>query len=317
MFRATIAAGLIIAALIPTTTRPALAQEAHREILAAKYQEALGEIAWELPGVMGIAVIDLAGDRVFGVNEALVFPQGSAIKVSVLVAMYVRQARGEMDVERPVAIRAEERVGGSGYIRHFGDGTSSLSLHDLAVMMITVSDNMATNMLIDRVGMENVTAIMAELGLPGTRLQRKMIRQEQSARGNENLSTPLEAATLMRRILECDLPMPADDCREMQAVLAIPHAGPIQDGTGPGVRVLQKTGSIAGVRTSWGVVDLEGRPYALAVMGNYGETPEISAEIETVAALSYWYFTRLASATEYGTRVPVDLLERIRRRQPR
>ena len=317
MFRTAIAAIFVAAALITTTTQPAPAQEAHREILAAKYQEALDEIAWELPGVMGIAVIDLAADRVYGVNEGLVFPQGSAIKVSVLVAMYVRQARGEMDVDQPVAIRAEERVGGSGYIRHFGDGTSSLSLHDLAVMMITVSDNMATNMLIDRVGMENVTAIMAELGLPDTRLQRKMIRQEQSARGNENLSTPLQAATLMRRILECDLPMPADDCREMQAVLAIPHAGPIQDGTGPGVRVLQKTGSIAGVRTSWGVVDLEGRPYALAVMGNYGETPEISAEIETVAALSYWYFTRLAGATEYGTRVPVDLLERIRRRQPR
>jgi beta-lactamase class A len=175
----------------------------NREALANP--EALDEIAWELPGVMGIAVIDFAGERVFGVNEALVFPQGSAIKVSVLVAMYVRQARGEMDVDRQVAIRTEDRVGGSGYIRHFGDGTSSLSLHDLAVMMITVSDNMATNMLIDRVGMENVTAIMAELGLPGTRLQRRMIRQEQSARGNENLSTPLEAATLMRRILECDL----------------------------------------------------------------------------------------------------------------
>ena len=190
MFRAAIAAGLITAALISTPTLPARAQEAHREILAAKYQEALDEIAWELPGVMGIAVIDLADDRVYGANEALVFPQGSAIKVSVLVAMYVRQARGEMDVDQQVPIRAEERVGGSGYIRHFGDGTSSLSLHDLAVLMITVSDNMATNMLIDRVGMGNVTAIMAELGLPGTRLQRKMVRQEQSARGNENLSTP-------------------------------------------------------------------------------------------------------------------------------
>ena len=114
MFRATIAATLVTAALIPTTTQPVPAQEAHREILAAKYQEALDEIAWELPGVMGIAVIDLAEDRVYGVNEGLVFPQGSAIKVSVLVAMYVRQARGEMDVDQAVAIRAEERVGGSG-----------------------------------------------------------------------------------------------------------------------------------------------------------------------------------------------------------
>lgn len=304
----------VLLTLISLAAGPAVAQEAHREILAAKFQEALGEIAWEVPGVMGISVIDIAGNATFGVNDTLVFPQGSAIKVSILVAMYVRQARGEMDVDQSVPITAADRVGGSGYLTHFGDGTSSLSLHDLAILMITVSDNMATNMLIDRVGMENVTAIMAELGLPNIKLQRKMIRQEQSARGNENLATPAQAAQLMARILACDLPMSTDACRAMQDIIAIPHEGPIQAATPGPVRVLQKTGSIAGVRTSWGVVDLEGRPYALAVMGNYGETNEISDEIQRVAALSHWYFSRLAGATDYGTRVPVELLDRIRNR---
>ncbi len=66
---------------------------------------------------------------------------------------------------------------------------------------------------------------------------------------------------------------------------------------------------IEGVRTSWGVVDLPGRPYALAVMGNYGETDEIAEKIEAIARLSHWYFSRLAGATEYGTRVPLELLE--------
>ena len=100
----------------------------------------------------------------------------------------------------------------------------------------------------------------------------------------------------------------------MQAVLAIPQAGPIEDAIPSGIRVLQKTGSITGVRTSWGAVDLPGRPYALAVMGNYGETNEISDEIETIARLSHWYFSRLAGATDYGTRIPVELLERIKGR---
>lgn len=305
---------LFIPILLAVATGPARSQEAHRDILAEKFREALEEIAWDLPGVMGVSVIDLEGNQSFGVNDSLLFPQGSAIKVAILVSMYVRQARGEMDVDRSIPITAADRVGGSGYLTHFGDGTSSLSLHDLAVLMITVSDNMATNMLIDRVGMANVTAIMAELGFAEIKLQRKMIRQEESARGNENLATPAHAAGLMARILACDLPMSDEDCRQMQDIIAIPHAGPIQAATPGGVRVLQKTGSIAGVRTSWGAVDLEGRPYALAVMGNYGETDEISAEIETVAELAHWYFSRLAGATDYGTRVPVDLLNRIRNR---
>jgi len=299
---------LLTIVLTPAAT---LAQDAHRAILAEKFQAAIERIATDLPGVMGVSVIDIESGETFGVNDSLVFPQGSAIKVSILVAMYVRQAQGDMDLDQPVAIRTDDRVGGSGYLRHFGDGTSNLSLHDLAVLMITVSDNMATNILIDRVGMSTVNSIMTDLGFPQTKLQRKMIRQEQSARGNENLSTPAEAARLMAKILICDLPIDDDACAGMKAILAIPHGGPIGDGTPDEATVLHKGGSIRGVRTGWGAVDLPGRPYAIAVMGNYGETDEISAEIEKIAALSHWNFTRLAGATPYGTRVPVELLEQV------
>lgn len=299
--------GLVLAAWTQTGS----AQDDHREILAQKFQQRLVEVARAEPGVLGIAVIDMTGSRSFSVNGELVFPQGSAIKVAVLVTMFVRHADGGLDVDRGVTISAAGRVGGDGFLEYFGDGTSSLSLHDLAVLMIAVSDNMATNILIDRVGMQDVNATMERLGFGSIRLRRRMMQQEQSARGNENVATPADAAALMARILRCDLPMGEDECARMQAILAIPHAGPIEDGTPGESRRLHKSGSITGVRTSWGVVDLEGRPYALAVMGNYGDTERISEDIEAVAALSHWYFSRLAGATAYGTRVPVELLERL------
>lgn len=301
----------LLAALLLMATA-GMAQEAHQEILANKFQQGIERIADDLPGVLGVAVVDIDGNRVFGVNESEIFPQGSAIKISILTAMYVRQERGEMNLTRSVPIRKADRVGGSGYLTHFSDGDSALSLHDLAILMITVSDNMATNILIEQTGMDNVNAVMADLGFGDIRLQRRMIRQEQSARGNENIATPTSAAKLMQRILRCDLPISGEACAEMQAILAIPHAGPIQAGTPNGIRVLQKTGSIAGVATSWGVVDLEGRPYALAMMGNYGDTAEINDSIRQITELSHWYFSRLAGATDYGTRVPVKLLERVR-----
>jgi beta-lactamase class A len=63
--------------------------------------------------------------------------------------------------------------------------------------MIVLSDNTAANMLIEIVGMENVNRTMTSLGLKQTRLQRKMLDTAASARGEENLSTPAEAARLM------------------------------------------------------------------------------------------------------------------------
>lgn len=300
------------AAVLLLIATSGMAQDAHREILADKFQEGIERIADELPGVLGVAVVDIDGGRTFGVNEGLVFPQGSAIKVALLTSMYVRQERGEMDLDQALPIRAADRVGGSGYLTYFSDGRSSLSLHDLAVLMITVSDNMATNILIEQTGTANVTAIMAELGFADIRLQRMMIRQLQSARGNENIATPLSAARLMQRILGCDLPISGSDCAEMQDILAITHAGPVQAGTPAAIRVLQKTGTIDGVATSWAAVDLKGRPYAIAVMGNYGDTDEINDEIRKLAELSHWYFSRLAGATDYGTRVPLELLNTVR-----
>jgi beta-lactamase class A len=276
---------------------PAHAQDAHRQVLAAKLQSRL----------TAIASVDLTnGDR-FGVHESLVFPQGSAIKVPILVELYRQAEAGLLTVDERIRIDRADAVAGS-QLQHFRDGGSELSLHDLAVLMIIVSDNMATNLLIDRLGMNNVTRAMADLGLPETKLQRKMIRPEESARGNENLSTPQESATLMERIYRCDLGIGRSACRELRAVLEIPHAGAIQDAVPAGIVVGQKTGSITGVAVNWGYVDLPGRPYVLTAMGNYGATARFSAAIREATAAAHEYFSFLAGTTDHGTRVPLRLL---------
>lgn len=297
--------------LLLATASPAAAQnarDAHRSILSAKLQHRLDGIAAEVGGVLGVQLVDLTNGERFGVNEQLVFPQGSAIKVPILVELYRQAAAGRLRVEDRVTITRADAVPGS-QLQHFKDGTSAVSLHDLAVLMIIVSDNMATNLLIDRLGMDNVNRAMAELGLTRTKLQRKMIRPEESARGNENLSTPAESAALMERIFRCDVPMGAAECRELRDILEIPHAGPIQDAVPAGIRVGQKTGTITGVGVNWGYVELPGRPYVVTVMGNYGDSARFSRAIRDVTAAAHEYFGWLAGATEYGTRVPPRLLE--------
>lgn len=257
---------------------------------------------------MGIEVADLTSGQRSGVNGQLVFPHGSAIKVAVLVELYRQASAGILRVEEQVTITRDAAVPGS-QLQYFKDGTSALSLHDLAVLMVFVSDNMATNLLIDRVGMDSVNRTMAEFGLANTKLQRKMIRPEESARGNENVSTPQEAAALMERIFRCDLPLGPTECRELRDILEIPHEGPIRDAVPPDVTVGQKTGTITGVRVNWGYVDLPGRPYIVTAMENYGDSERLSHAIREVADVAQGYFGKLAGATPYGTRVPVRMLE--------
>lgn len=291
---------LFLLALSPS---PATAQEAHLEILSEKFQEELEGITRDVRGVMGVSILDLTTGQHFGVNEDLVFPQGSSIKIPILIELYRQANAGELRLDERLPITTGEMAGGSGILKYFGDGESEVSLRDLGVLMIVLSDNTATNLLIDRVGMERVNATMAELGLPSIRLQRRMIRPQDSAAGRENVATPREAAELMRRIASCELPMSGELCGEVRSVLEFPKTVP---GEVPStVKRAWKGGSIQGVRAGWGIVDLPGRPYAVGVMVNYSDGAEAGVAIDEAATAAYRYFSLLAGATPHGTRVPL------------
>jgi beta-lactamase class A len=287
-------------ALLPAPVR---AQVEHVEQLTRKYHEELAAIARDVPGVMGIAVVDLTTGERSGVNETLVFPQGSSIKVPLLIELYAQSDQGRLRLDESVPITAAVRTGGSGILQHFTDGTSALSLRDLALLMMLMSDNTATNVLIDRVGMDNVNARMASLGFGETRLQRRMIRPEDSAAGRENVSTPAEAVGIMMRIASCELPMSAESCADLRSILELPKTNP---GSVPAsTRVAWKGGSIEGVRAGWGIVNLPGRPFAIAAMVNYTDGAAAGAAIAAVVDASYAHFSKLAGATPHGARVPL------------
>jgi len=290
------------------TTAGAQAQEAHREILRAQFQQELEALVTAYDGVGGVHVVDLTDGTRFATRDDFIFPQASAIKIPILLELF-RRAEGEPGLlQRRVEVTDEVRTGGSGVLQHLTDGGSALSLEDHAVYMILYSDNTATNILIDALGMDAVNALSASLGATETRLQRKMIRPEESVRGNENLSTPRDAAVIMERIVACDLPMSEAACRRVQEILSISKGGAYVDPIPGGVVVAWKPGGITGVAAAWGAVDLPGRPYILIVMSNYGG--DGGTLIHEVSAAAWGYFSRLAGVTEYGTRVPLRLLER-------
>jgi beta-lactamase class A len=283
------------------------AQDANRDLLRRKLASEIEKIANSHDGVMGVAIKDLTTGEEILINDQLAFPTGSSIKIPILIELHKQAAEGKYKLTDQRWVERQDKVGGSGVIVNFGDHTSQLSLNDLATLMIVLSDNTATNMLIDQVGMANVNRTMDELGLKQIRLRRKMIDQAASARGDENTATPREAMALMEKLHRGQVGnrQLSDDALK---ILKIRKNSPIPRLLPPGVEIANKPGGIEGVACDWALVYVPNRPYAIAVMTNYNGEGADDA-IAKVSKLAYDYFDRLSRSTRYGARVPLELLK--------
>jgi hypothetical protein len=91
-------------------------------------------------------------------------------------------------------------------------------------------------------------------------------------------------------------------------MLEMPTEGPVRDPVPAGIPIAFKSGSLEGVATVWALVELPDRPYVLVVMTNYGGDGD--AAIRQTSDVLYRHFAKLARATPYGTRVPLDVIKR-------
>ncbi|MGY8778598.1 MAG: serine hydrolase [Longimicrobiales bacterium] len=307
--RSVVSTLLALLLLLSASASVVSAQAEHLSIIREKLQADFEGIVDTYEGVAGIHVLDLTtGDR-FSVQDDLLFPQASAIKIPILIELF-RRAESEPDLLRKrIELTDEVRTAGSGVLQVLTDGGSALALEDYAIYMVVHSDNTATNVLIDELGMNAINALSESLGATQTLLQRKMIRPEESARGNENLSTPRDAALIMEKIATCDLPMSEASCQRVREILEIYKGGPIRTPVPSSIPIAFKPGGITGVSTVWGLVDVPDRPYVISVMSNYGGNG--GAVVEAASAAAFDYFSRLSGITEYGTRVPLDVKRRI------
>ena len=277
-----------------------VSQEAQHAQLRANTEARLQEIIANNDAIVGMVAYGLDGGERFAHNEDLVFPQGSAIKIPILMEVYKQAAAGTFRLTDRLPVTGQ--VSGSGVLEQLGDGTSELSIRDVAVLMILISDNTATNMLIELVGMKNVNRTMTSLGLEQTKLQRKMMDTEASARGDENLSTPAEAVRLMEILHKGEF-ISRKACDDMLAILKIRKRGAINSALPGNIPVAFKPGGIPGVKTEWAIVYLERHPYIVVVMSNYdvrGEAPDTFHEISKTL---YDYYRRVAHSSRYGATI--------------
>lgn len=279
-----------------------MSPEDNLKLLQQKTESRLRDVAGRTRGVLGLSVLDLNNRDQFGINEHNLFPQASAIKIPILMEVYKQSGQGKFKLTDLRRIEKQDKTPGSGVLSELGDGTVQMSLHDLCVLMIVLSDNTATNMLIDLVGMAGVNETLHSLGLKQTRLKRRMMDTDASLRGDENLSTPAEAARIMELLWGGEFINRAV-CDEILAILKKPKPGGIAAGLPTGISVAFKPGSIAGVVTEWAVVLLKDRPYVVTIMENYGIKQDASGAITEISKILHEYFQRLSLATPFGSYV--------------
>ena len=279
---------------------------AQRELLWEKLDATVQQLNRDLNGTMGVAIMDLADGHTLLLNPDAIFTQASSIKVAVLAELYRQQQEseqggsGKAKLSDLYTVNANDIVVDSFIMAGLTPGITRVTNRDLATFMVAVSDNSATNVLIDRVGIDNVNAMLTSLGLTHTRLQRKMMDIKAAQAGRENLSTPREMMTLFADLYQQKLlSKPLTD--DFFKVLSTPKPSDIPRLIPDNVVVANKPGELAGVRNDVGIVFVPNRPFVIVVMTAYLKRErDGNHAIATIAAAAYDYFDRVGRSSEYG-----------------
>lgn len=289
----------------------------------------LQELVNAFPGTIGVAVRDIASGQQISINGDKQFPMASAYKIPILVEVFRQVEAKKFSLDDRVDLTADDRTLGSGILTLMAPGLKP-TIHDLATLMIILSDNQATDMLLNKVGAENVTATMRKLGLNNIRVDRttfELIRdylaliddaaagkskQQLMNRPQLNTSSPervakadLEFSKIMKdvaspddmaRLLDMIVKGKAaseDSCRQMMTIMnrqQFNHRLPRYLPEGTGFA--HKTGTIASTTNDAGVMFIRGNPIALVVFTVDKRTGrgEVEEQMGRLARVVYDFF---------------------------
>ena len=262
----------------------------------------------EFPGVLGVFAQSLTKQsEYFAINEDEVFPTASAVKIPILMEFFRKTEEGSLDPTQIVVLDEDMKVGGSGVLQYLTSGKTALPLQDYAVLMVNVSDNSATNFLIDLVGMEDVNGLLESLGLTVMRLKRKMQAYDVDPEIHENLGTPKEMAQILELLYRED-GVSKYVCENTLRLLRNYKEGVIRNVATGDTPVANKDGWMGGVRCDNGIIYLPKGPYVISVMAKHIPSWDLHGleakdHLSQVVSVIHDYYREVNNATKYGRRV--------------
>lgn len=243
--------------------------------------EAILDRIRRFPGRAGLYCQDLATGQEWAVRGEEPFEAASVIKLPILVELFRQLEAGEAREEEVFAIRREDKLPSCGALNYLHTGLE-VNLMDLGVLMIILSDNTATNLLIRRLGMERINRTIRDLGMTATCLRRLLFDSEAAGRGVKNTISPGEMGRLLAALHRGEVVSPAASARMVKILLDQRLNGKIPFWLDGKVKVAHKTGEDGGITHDVGIVYAP-RPFVLCICGDPVEAPALNAAMADIA----------------------------------
>jgi beta-lactamase class A len=170
----------------------------------------------ETPFDAGVSLLTLSGET-WGHNADTPYSAASVIKIPIMIQIFHQIDAGQRSLDDIYTLKNDDKTPGSGVLLEMHEGLN-LSLYDLLYLMMSISDNTATNLLIDFAGIEDVNQRMREWDMTGSVLNRKMQGKPAEPGQKENYIVPSECSEMIRKILIGEAASP-QSCESMTHIL--------------------------------------------------------------------------------------------------
>jgi beta-lactamase class A len=239
----------------------------------ATLEQRLAPLAKAHKGRVAIAVKHLGTGETYTLNGDEPMPTASLIKFPLMLEIYLQVMEGKLKLTDMVTLTEKDKVPGSGILTyHFSEG-ATFPVKDAVRLMIAFSDNTATNLILDRIGIASTNKRMEAWGCPNTKINAKVflrettsIAPERSKKFGLGSTTAKEIVTLLEKVHQGKVVSP-EVCNTM-----LEHLKNAQDKDcfprflPPKTVVAHKTGAVVGVRTDGGIIYTPGGPVAVCVL---------------------------------------------------
>ncbi len=223
-------------------------------------------------GTVSVAVEFLPTGASFSHRDAEAMPTASLIKFPVMIAAYQKAADGKLDLTSQITLRTEDKVPGSGILTdHFSAGMQ-LSVRDAIRLMIVYSDNTATNLVLDQIGIPATSDLMARSGFPETRLNSKVYRGDTSIAPERSKQFGLGSTTcrdmikLLKQLDRRELVSAEASLQMYEHLLACDDKRRLDKFLPAKTKVALKTGSVSASRTVAGIIESPAGKIAVCVL---------------------------------------------------
>ena len=237
-----------------------------------------------IPGHIGFYYQNLDTGEVQTYHALDRYQDDSVIKLPILAAVFLHEQKRPGILSRRILVRDSEKLPGCGALQHIA-GDHEYDVLSLCRLMITLSDNTATNALIRHFGIDTLNEDFSRLGLEDTRLYRLLFDAEAASRGKENLFQPRECGLLLERLYRGTCVSSAASERMLAILLQQQINHKIPGRLPAEFPVAHKTGEDTGITNDLGIV-YGNSPFILAFASNETDVPAFE---QTIRDLSFYF----------------------------